>query len=76
MKGTRFHELVGGLRAVLAGLPDRRKGKNLSYAMADFGLSAFSVFFTQSPSPRPRSTARAVLRSNTTTVRSPTITAR
>lgn len=50
MKGTRFHELVGGLREVLAGLPDRRKGKNLSYAMEDFGLSAFSVFFTQSPS--------------------------
>jgi len=50
MKGTRFQELVGGLRAVLAGLPDRRQGKNLSYAMEEFGLSAFSVFFTQSPS--------------------------
>jgi len=50
MKGTGFHDLVGGLREVLAGLPDRRKGKNLSYAMEDFGLSAFSVFFTQSPS--------------------------
>lgn len=50
MKGTRFHDLVGSLRAVLAGLPDRRKAKNLSYAMAEFGLSAFSVFFTQSPS--------------------------
>ena len=50
MKGTRFHDLVGSLRAVLAGLPDRRKGKNLSYAMEEFGLSAFSVFFTQSPS--------------------------
>ncbi|MEK7716740.1 MAG: ISNCY family transposase [Pseudomonadota bacterium] len=50
MKGTRFHDLVNGLRDVLAGWPDRRQGKNLSYAMADFGLSAFSVFFTQSPS--------------------------
>ena len=39
MKGTRFHDLVGRLRATLAGLPDRRKGKNRSYAMADFGLS-------------------------------------
>lgn len=46
MKGTRFHDLVGGLREVLAGLPDRRQGKNRSYAMEDFGLSAFSVFFT------------------------------
>ena len=50
MKGTRFHDLVGSLREALAGLPDRRKGKNLSYAMEEFGLSAFSVFFTQSPS--------------------------
>jgi len=50
MKGTGFHELVGGLRAVLAGWPDRRKGKNRSYAMEELGLSAFSVFFTQSPS--------------------------
>jgi hypothetical protein len=50
MKGARFNDLIGHLRQVFAGLPDRRKGQNLSYAMADFGLSAFSVFFTQSPS--------------------------
>jgi hypothetical protein len=50
MKGAGFNDLIGCLREVLAGLPDRRKGKNLSYAMEDFGLSAFSVFFTQSPS--------------------------
>ena len=50
MKGASFKDLVGGLREVLAGLPDRRTGTNLSYAMEDFGLSAFSVFFTQSPS--------------------------
>ena len=30
MKGTAFKDLVGGLRGVLAALPDRRKGKNLS----------------------------------------------
>jgi hypothetical protein len=35
---------------VLTALPDRRQGKNTSYSMADFGLSAFAVFFTQSPS--------------------------
>ena len=45
-----FKHLVGHLRKVLAELPDRRKGKNLSYGMEAFGLSAFSVFFTQSPS--------------------------
>lgn len=50
MKGAGFNDLIGCLREVLAGLPDRRKGKNLSCAMEDFGLSAFSVFFTQSPS--------------------------
>jgi len=46
MSGVSFDDLVGHLRKVLAGSPDRRKGKNLSYGMADFGLSAFSVFFT------------------------------
>ena len=50
MKATGFKDLVGSLRRVLATLPDRRVGKNLSYAMEDFGLSAFSVFFTQCPS--------------------------
>lgn len=50
MKEVRFKDLVGELRTVVAKLPDRRKGKNLSYKMEDFGLSAFSVFFTQSPS--------------------------
>ena len=50
MKGLRFQELVGALRALFAALPDRRTGKNTSYTMADFGLSAFAVFFTQSPS--------------------------
>jgi hypothetical protein len=36
MSGVSFNHLVGHLR----------KGKNLSYGMEDFGLSAFSVFFT------------------------------
>jgi hypothetical protein len=30
--------------------PDRRQGQNLSDALEDFGLGAFAVFFTQSPS--------------------------
>src|ERR1035437_1381892 len=50
MSGARFNDLVGHLREVLVALPDRRQGKNTSYSMADFGLSAFAVFFTQSPS--------------------------
>jgi len=31
-------------------LPDKRKGKNTKYTMADVVLAAFAVFFTQSPS--------------------------
>ena len=50
MSRASFKDLVGSLRQTLAGLPDRRTGKNLSYAMEDFGLGAFAVFFTQSPS--------------------------
>jgi len=50
MKGASFNDLLGHLRQVFAELPDRRKGQNLSYTMEDFGLSAFAVFFTQSPS--------------------------
>ncbi len=50
MKGAQFSDLVDHLRTTLADFPDRRTGQNLSYAMADFGLSAFAVFFTQSPS--------------------------
>jgi hypothetical protein len=50
VKNAKFEDLVGHLRKALAGLPDRRTGSNLSYSMEDFGMSAFSVFFTQSPS--------------------------
>jgi hypothetical protein len=39
------------MRVAFAALPDeRRGGNNQRYTMADAGLSAFSVFFTQSPS--------------------------
>ena len=42
--------LLASLRATCAGLPDKRRGANTSYEMADIGLAAFSVFFMQSPS--------------------------
>ena len=38
------------LRQTVAAFPESRTGTNTSYAMADFGLGAFSVFFTQCPS--------------------------
>lgn len=42
--------LLASLRRCCLSLPDRRTGTNTQYAMADFGLAAFSVFFMQSPS--------------------------
>lgn len=42
--------LIKRTRQVFGGLPNPRKGKNIGYSMEDFASSAFSVFFTQSPS--------------------------
>ena len=41
---------MGSFRQVLTSLPDKRTGKNRRYGMEDAALSAFSVFFTQTPS--------------------------
>lgn len=49
-KRCGFHHLIQRVRALAAGLPDRRTGANTRFAMADFVLSAFAVFFTQCPS--------------------------
>ena len=45
-----WDEHLAHLRQVVGEFPDHRTGKNLSYSMEDFGLAAFSVFFTQCPS--------------------------
>jgi len=45
-----FSSLLAGLRAVCAGFPDPRKGRGGNIAVADFGLSAFALFFRQSAS--------------------------
>ena len=42
--------LFCGLKAVCAALPDPRKGRSGNIGMADFGLSAFAMFFMQSAS--------------------------
>jgi hypothetical protein len=42
--------LVAQLRAVCATFPDTRKGRGGNIAVADFGLSAFALFFMQSAS--------------------------
>jgi len=44
-------ELIDQIRSAFAALPDYRKpGNNQKYALTDAALSAFAVFFTQSPS--------------------------
>jgi hypothetical protein len=45
-----FDHLIKRLRAIGAQLPDRRTGDNSFLEMADIVMSAFAVFFTQSPS--------------------------
>lgn len=45
-----FDAIVSFFRQVLESLPDKRTGKNTRYGMEDAALSAFSVFFTQTPS--------------------------
>ena len=40
-------ELLSVLKQVCAGFPDKRKGGEAVYSMADIGLSAFSLFFMQ-----------------------------
>jgi len=46
----QFDELIAGLREEAGAFPDRRMGKNTQYSITDIALSAFSVFFLQSPS--------------------------
>jgi len=42
--------LIKELEAVFEQFPDKRSGKNSRYKLADAGMGAFSVFFTQCPS--------------------------
>ena len=39
--------LLSGLKAVCATFPDTRKGRGGNIDIADFGLSAFAMFFMQ-----------------------------
>jgi hypothetical protein len=42
--------MIKRLEQACESFPDERTGKNSVYDLADVGMSAFSVFFTQSPS--------------------------
>ena len=50
LNALTFSDVVKQLRTTFETFSDRRTGKNSSYTMTDAGLSAFSVFFMQSPS--------------------------
>jgi Transposase DDE domain len=54
-----LESLIGGLKALCATLPDRRKGDNTQYTMADIAMAAFATFFMQSPSFLAQQTALA-----------------
>jgi len=69
---SALESLISDLREVCAGLPDRRQGprEKCLYAMADIGMSAFSLFFMGSPSflAHQRVLARGHGRSNCQTL--------
>ena len=52
MGGERraFAKLLSLFESAIAEFPDLRTGSNTQYGIRDAALSAFSVFFTQSPS--------------------------
>ena len=47
---TSTDRLIAAVRRCCLSIPDTRQGQNTTYAMADFGMAAFSAFFMQSPS--------------------------
>lgn len=49
-KPVKFKEMLTGVERSLEAVPEHRKGRNIQYSIEDAGLSAFAVFFLQSPS--------------------------
>ncbi len=45
-----FDKIINSILTTFAVLPDKRSGENVQYSMQDIGLTAFAVFFMQSPS--------------------------
>ena len=50
LNALTFSDVTRQLRLTFETFADQRTGKNKGYTMTDAGLSAFSVFFMQSPS--------------------------
>ena len=49
-EALKLTRMIKGLEQAFEKFPEHRRGKNSQYELADAGLGAFSVFFTQSPS--------------------------
>ena len=49
-EALKLVRMLKGLEEAFEGFPEHRRGKNNQYKLADAGMGAFSVFFTQSPS--------------------------
>jgi hypothetical protein len=49
-KPYSFDNLINQFKWLVIALPDKRTGLNTTYSIEDAVLSAFSVFFMQSPS--------------------------
>ena len=49
-RNIRLRELLGSISEALDEVPEHRSGKNTQYTLTEVGLSAFSVFYMQSPS--------------------------
>jgi hypothetical protein len=49
-KPFTFNEMINIFKEVIEKFPDKRTGDNVFYSLENVTLSAFSVFFTQSPS--------------------------
>lgn len=50
MKPNLFNQVIESFHQSVDHFVDKRRGKNIRYSLKDIALSAFSVFFTQSPS--------------------------
>jgi len=49
-KRVKFQELLSSIRGALDRLPEHRRGQNTRYSLTEAGMSAFAVFYMQSPS--------------------------
>jgi hypothetical protein len=49
-EGLKLSSMIKGLEQEFEQIPEHRTGQNTQYDLADAGMGAFSVFFTQSPS--------------------------